>query len=532
MFSKIQLLKEFFEMQLLKINFYDLTPVQMAVRIGALACFIVLAVFIAKVTITLLCKMIKSYLNYLKKPKCNDMVKTLRSHCSDYNVLGFHCEWVSVKDNSRSVAMLQLCSPKAFCAVFRLCRMRRIPKSLRALLEDENIIKVGVDIVLDANKLTMDYGIKVVGAFDLRYMALMARRKPEDLDSMSVSILNVKLKKDNDFNYYWDAKELEKEEIDYAANNAYASVEIFKSLAFELDPVDLQQFPNGNLSKSLFRLNISEFLDLHFGEWRKTTVQYSTIVKSLEIYCPSEKCLLLAPDDEFVCLVDKSKGEWYLREQLGAQVDSEKFTVRIKFFPTVRAIGFYQRSNSQCYICGHPDGFLHKPVVPMDFREFFPVTYQLFTCHDIIFLCPKCLRLTDVSDIEIYNKLKGMSLARYSCDRFLKTKEAAKTLLNGQASEENSKYCKALVSDFFNSCYDTQPEINQDQLHIVLSRSVIHSNYATVKKFQIELGGLWKLEKLWRDHFWSKYCPPSYSHQAMLLWSKDCEEPYLKVQVC
>lgn len=74
-------------------------------------------------------------------------------------------------------------------------------------------------------------------------------------------------------------------------------------------------------------------------------------------------------------------------------------------------------------------------------------------------------------------------------------------MLNGQASEENSEYCKALVSDFFNSCYDTQPEIDQAQLQIVLSRSVIHSNYGTVKKFQVELGDLRKLEKLWRDHF-------------------------------
>ncbi|KAL9873118.1 exonuclease 3'-5' domain-containing protein 2-like isoform 1-T1 [Glossina fuscipes fuscipes] len=506
---------------------HSLTPVQIAIRIGVL----ILAVFIAKVIVTSLCKMIKKYLNYLKKPKCNDMVKTLKSHCSDYKILGFHCEWVTVKGKNRSVAMLQLCSPKAFCAIFRLWHMRRIPKSLRAVLEDENIIKVGVDIVLDAKKLATDYGIKVVGAFDLRYMALMTRRKPEDLDSMSLAILNVKLEKDCGFDYYWEAEELQKEEIEYAASRAYACVEIFKSLAFELDPVDLHQFPNGNLSKSLFRLNISEFLDLHFGEWRKTTVQYSTILQSLEVYCPSDKCLLLAPDDEFVCLVDKSKGEWYLREQLGTQVDSEKFTIRLQFFPAFRAIGFYQQSNSQCYICGHPDGLLHKPVVPMDLREYFPVTFQLFTCRDVIFLCPKCLRLSHVSDFEMYNKLKKKSLARYSSDRFLRTKEAAKALLNGQASEENSQYCKALVSDYFKSCFDEQPEINQKVLEIVLGNRVTHSNYVAVKKFQAERGGLRKLEKLWRDHFWSKYCPPSYSHQAMLLWSKDCEE-HLQVQVC
>ncbi|KAI9576933.1 hypothetical protein GQX74_011356 [Glossina fuscipes] len=114
--------------------------------------------------------------------------------------------------------MLQLCSTKAFCAIFRLCRMRRIPKSLRAALEDENIIKIGVDIILGDKKLATDYDIKVVGAFYLRYMAIMARRKPGDLDSMALSIL--KLKKGYGFDYYCEAKELQKKKIYYAAKAA------------------------------------------------------------------------------------------------------------------------------------------------------------------------------------------------------------------------------------------------------------------------------------------------------------------------
>uniref|UniRef100_A0A1A9WQ42 3'-5' exonuclease domain-containing protein n=1 Tax=Glossina brevipalpis TaxID=37001 RepID=A0A1A9WQ42_9MUSC len=312
------------------------------------------------------------------------MVKILRSHCSNYKILGFRCEWVHVEGNRKPVALLQLCSPKAFCVLFRVYFMRRIPKSLRALLADKDIIKVGVDIVLHAKKLTADYGIEVVGAFDLRYMALIARRKPPDLYSMSFSILNVKLTKALGDEYDWEAKKLNDIELEYAANNAYASVEIFKSLAFELDPNELQQFPNGNLSKSLCFALIFRSSWIYISENGERLRLDTQLYYNLRMYidCSSDKCLLLAPDDEFVCFVDKS---------------------------------YYQgTSETQCHICGQRDVFVHKTIVPMEYRIHFP--------------------------------------------------EAAKALLNNQStSEESHQYYKALVMDFYKSYYGLQPNIDIDK---------------------------------------------------------------------
>uniref|UniRef100_A0A1A9VIA6 3'-5' exonuclease domain-containing protein n=1 Tax=Glossina austeni TaxID=7395 RepID=A0A1A9VIA6_GLOAU len=297
-----------------------------------------IAVFFAIV----LFKMINKILDYLTQPKCDDMVTKLKSDCEKYKVLGFDCKWVTVNGKHRPVALVQLCSPKAFCVLFRLNRMLWIPKSLRALLEDKDIMKVGVDAVLNAKKLATDYDIKVAGAFDLRYIACMTRRNSENLEQMTCSVLHVSLDESSwSLASNWKVKQLCPKEIEDAANRAYAAVEIFKSLTFELDPSDPYMNPNGNLSIGVLRKNFSQLLDHHFDE--SEPVYYSRLLEPFEVDCPSDKCLLLTPDDEFVCSVAKSKGEWYLKEQLGTKVNCEDFTVRVKYFPPIQTIGYYQR---------------------------------------------------------------------------------------------------------------------------------------------------------------------------------------------
>uniref|UniRef100_A0A1B0A488 Uncharacterized protein n=1 Tax=Glossina pallidipes TaxID=7398 RepID=A0A1B0A488_GLOPL len=51
------------------------------------------------------------------------------------------------------------CDNIGFCGLFHLCHMHHIPKSLKNLLEDKEIIKVGIDPAADAQKLQEDYGI-------------------------------------------------------------------------------------------------------------------------------------------------------------------------------------------------------------------------------------------------------------------------------------------------------------------------------------------------------------------------------------
>ncbi|KAL9889072.1 exonuclease 3'-5' domain-containing protein 2-like isoform 1-T1 [Glossina fuscipes fuscipes] len=498
---------------------------------------LVVAAFFAIV----LFKIIKKIFNYLTQSKCDDMVAKLKSHCRKYKVLGFDCEWVTVKGERRPVALVQLCSTQAFCVLFRLNRMLWIPESLTALLEDEDIMKVGVDAILKAKKLAADYDIKVAGAFDLRYLARMTRRNPENLEQMTSSVLHVKFDKSSfPFAPNWEAKQLHPDQIEDAANRAYAAVEIFKSLAFELDPSDPYMHPNGNLSIGVFRNNFSRLLDHHFHELQP--VCYSSLLDRFEVHCPSDECLLLAPDDEFVCSVPKSKGEWYLKEQLGTKVDCENFTVRVKHFPRIRTIGYYQRSNeTRCHICGGTDAFVHKPVVPQEYSKHFRVKHQLFIARDVIFLCPKCVRLSAISDLKMYNKLRKMCGAPYSYFQRRRVKKAATMLLNEeeQMSEESRQHYEAFVSDYYTNYVNKKVKIDRRILKEISEEDptcyLRAHGQAVVQKFEYEFGGLLELTRLWRTHFGEQTDKASYI-QASLLWSKDpllhTSATSFKVRVC
>lgn len=59
--------------------------------------------------------------------------------CCELGVLGFDCEWVTVGGARRPIALLQLASHDGFCALFRLCRLKKIPPELRVIVESCSI---------------------------------------------------------------------------------------------------------------------------------------------------------------------------------------------------------------------------------------------------------------------------------------------------------------------------------------------------------------------------------------------------------
>lgn len=152
-------------------------------------------------------------------------------HCETFNVLGFDCEWVTVSNERRKVALIQLCSDKGLCALFRVCKFNKIPTELREILQDADIIKVGIAATDDAKKLFQDYAVKVNGTFDIRFLALLANHKAEGLAKLSKSILNIELDKNWRLTCSdWETPNLSKAQIDYAAKDAFVAVEIFKKL--------------------------------------------------------------------------------------------------------------------------------------------------------------------------------------------------------------------------------------------------------------------------------------------------------------
>lgn len=134
---------------------------------------------------------------------------------------------------------------------------------MQELLEDDNIVKVGVGPYEDANYLAKDYGVCVGSTLDLRYLAVMARCEPRGLGKLSLDNLNVKLDKDWRVSCSnWEANTLSQRQVNYAAKDAHVAVEIFKVFAQKIAPQSSWGKRNGNVKEVLDRC--FDFIDLGY----------------------------------------------------------------------------------------------------------------------------------------------------------------------------------------------------------------------------------------------------------------------------
>lgn len=112
--------------------------------------------------------------------------------------------------------------------------------STKEILQDDNIIKVGVQPCSDAAYLAKDYGVCVASTLDLRYLAVECGYRPGGLAQLSMEHLKVQLDKNwrvrcSD----WEAETLMNMQIEYAAKDAHVGVELFRKFADKLKPKKL-----------------------------------------------------------------------------------------------------------------------------------------------------------------------------------------------------------------------------------------------------------------------------------------------------
>lgn len=312
--------------------------------------------------------------------------------------------------------------------MIRLCELQGIPKDLRELLEDEEILKVGVAPYDDAGNLCHDFGVGVASTFDLRYLAVMTNSKPESLAKMSKNVLNVELDKNwrvrcSD----WEAKDLTEKQIDYAAKDALVAVEIFKSLSRKID----QNSVWGRTQRwsDLFS-SIEAFVDIRFkenslsnkpGKSKKSLnmgtkpVRRYFSTRSSKLY---DNTILQAPDGEVLSTIDIKKAKWYLDKNLATLISSDPFTVRLTFEPAGRNVGdagqyYATPKDNFCVVCGKSNSYIRKYIVPREYRKFFPAVMKSHTSHDVLLLCPDCHQRSNMSDLMIRKKLSFMCNAPY-----------------------------------------------------------------------------------------------------------------------
>ncbi|KAK7387613.1 hypothetical protein VNO78_28532 [Psophocarpus tetragonolobus] len=149
--------------------------------------------------------------------------------------IGFDIEW---KPTFRKgvppgkVAVMQICGDSSQCHVLHLIHSG-IPRNLQRLLEDPTIMKVGAGIGGDAAKVFRDYNISVKGVMDL---SLHANQKlggdhKWGLASLTEKLLSKQLKKPQKIRMgNWETPVLSKEQLEYAATDAFASWYLYQAI--------------------------------------------------------------------------------------------------------------------------------------------------------------------------------------------------------------------------------------------------------------------------------------------------------------
>ncbi|XP_055642855.1 exonuclease 3'-5' domain-containing protein 2 [Toxorhynchites rutilus septentrionalis] len=486
--------------------------------------------------------------------ECRNVIGTLRSHCQEFRVLGFDCEWVSEQGNRHPVALLQLASHRGLCALFKLCEMKQIPPELGDLLNDPAILKVGVGPVEDAKLLRTDYNLKVESTMDLRHLAKKSGHPgPYGLARMSESMLGVKLDKHWRVRASnWENEELTERQIQYAANDAHVSVELFRKLAKLIVPRGIW-----TSRKNWFDTVASElecYLDqryydkpgknncvtskkgkknlLEISKGNNLEIKRSMATRSSPLY---DNCEMQAPNGEILCTCDRKKAEWYVLKGLAEIVAHHPtFTIRLNFEPKGRAVGdvgkYYQSAKeNQCVVCGGKDSYVRKNIIPREYRRNFPLILKENNSHDVLLLCAPCHQSSTMHDDNMRLKLASMCTAplsskdnrkeiRVECMSELR-KAARAVVYNGKTiPEERKKGLFKRIQKLLPNGTEITPELLQHYANINVS--IPNSDYrphgaTVVEYFKQQPGGLIELERMWREHFLQsmkpKYMPELWS---------------------
>eukprot|EP01104_Vermistella_antarctica_P007901 TRINITY_DN1957_c0_g1_i1.p1 TRINITY_DN1957_c0_g1~~TRINITY_DN1957_c0_g1_i1.p1 ORF type:complete len:420 (+),score=86.53 TRINITY_DN1957_c0_g1_i1:160-1419(+) len=175
------------------------------------------------------------------------------SHSGKGWVVGFDAEFTTHKG---AVALIQL-STKSLACVYQVQRIARsmprsspedhemasddeedantsvvrmgLPDSLRALLEDSDVLKVGVGVIDDAHCMRRSFGTAMKGLVDVSVIAFQRGVTPgyRSLGDLACDLLKVKKPRTPG---YWSNETLSKGQVSYAALDAWMGFSIARKL--------------------------------------------------------------------------------------------------------------------------------------------------------------------------------------------------------------------------------------------------------------------------------------------------------------
>lgn len=130
-------------------------------------------------------------------------------------------------------AVMQICANTSLCHVMHIFHSG-ITQSLQFLLEDSKLVKVGIGIGGDCAKVFRDYNVSVKSVEDLSYLAnqkLDGKPKTWGLQALAKILVCKELQKPNKIRLgNWQVDVLSKEQLQYAATDAFASWQLYQVL--------------------------------------------------------------------------------------------------------------------------------------------------------------------------------------------------------------------------------------------------------------------------------------------------------------
>ena len=351
-------------------------------------------------------------------------------------IVGLDCEWVS-RDKKEAVALIQISSHSGECVLVRLCKVQRILPEIQEIPENDEILKVGVEILGDAHRVTRDFKVSVCGCLDLRHLVFNHQyeeilKKKMGLAGLSTELLGITIEKDLQIRCSdWEALRLTNGQIDYASLDSFLSIPIFCELINNLYQLSIKTrlFPvTTSESWAFAREIVKPYLDKHFKAGPYLKIEEKSIAIGSKVsykvtplnpdknnFQPRKaplylNCYIEAPDGEKLGTCDYEKADWYLNKGMAEQVREDPFTVRLKFEPSGRPVGdcdkFYLTpKNNCCVVCGEKESLVRKNVIPQEYRKHFPDIMKNHQSHDILLLCGACHRISHTSNLALHTQL-------------------------------------------------------------------------------------------------------------------------------
>ncbi|EJD52028.1 ribonuclease H-like protein [Auricularia subglabra TFB-10046 SS5] len=146
--------------------------------------------------------------------------------------LGFDMEWRPTYIRGRGenkVATIQICDSQTII-VAQVSALRKVPAALKKLIEDKDVVKCGLNIMGDGQKLLRDYGVLGQNLVDLGEMSKQADKGGHSgrtaLSALVGKYLKHHLEKGPVRMSDWE-RYLTQDQIRYAANDAFCGLELY-----------------------------------------------------------------------------------------------------------------------------------------------------------------------------------------------------------------------------------------------------------------------------------------------------------------